>query len=390
MLNAGSSSLKFQLFKMQNRLSLCSGLLENIAQSSSAVHFQFQKEAYHKQVAIKDHTEALSICFDLLMEYGVIVSLDELSAVAHRVVHGGDRYSQACYIDAEVIEELSRLIPLAPLHNPANLAGILAVRTYSKEIRQIAVFDTAFHQSMPPKAFRYGLRSTLYEEDRIRRYGFHGSSHQYVSQKAASFLNREIGSFNCISLHLGNGASACAVKGGKSMDTSMGMTPLEGLVMGTRSGDVDAGILFYLHEHKGYSMEKIKALLEYNSGLEGICAEHDMRRIIDKAQEGNNYQLALDIFIYRIKKYIGAYMAVLGRVDAIVFTGGIGEHAALIRQKVCEGLEVFGIELDKERNDTQSGVFAFEEEGAPVRLLVVPANEELQIAKEATELLQRV
>ncbi len=385
--NAGSSSLKFQLFKMQDESSVCTGLIESIGEETSVIHFHFEENEHTKDLPVKDHFEAFNICFDLLFEFGIIVEIEELSAVGHRVVHGGDVFSHAREINHEVIERLKEFIPLAPLHNPANIAGILAVEQHSANIRQVAVFDTAFHHSMPEKAYRYAVKPELFFEDKIRRYGFHGSSHQYVCHKAAALLDKAPENTNIISLHLGNGASACAVQEGKSIDTSMGMTPLEGLVMGSRSGDIDAGVLSYLHEHKHYSMQEIQHLLNHESGLVGICAEHDMRVILQKAQAGNKYQLAIDLFVYRIKKYIGAYMAVLGQVDAIVFTGGIGENAPLIREMVCDGLSLFGIEIDREKNKNTKKCFAFESEGASVKLFVIATNEELEIAKQTKKVL---
>jgi len=297
---------------MQDQSVLCSGLIERIAEDESNVTFSLKEHTRYKRLHIKDHEEALNVLFDLLFDSGVIVTLDELGAVGHRVVHGGEFYKQATLIDEEVLSKLESLIPLAPLHNPANIAGIRAVTAHAKELMQVAVFDTAFHHSMPAKAYRYALPRELYEKDGIRRYGFHGTSHAYITKAAAGYLNKEVSDLNIISLHLGNGASVCAVSKGKSVDTSMGMTPLEGLVMGSRSGDIDPSIIVYLHQHKGYSIEKIDHLLNHESGLIGLCGENDMRAIIKKAKTDQDYRLALDVFVYRIQKYIGAYMAILG------------------------------------------------------------------------------
>jgi len=275
---------------------------------------------------------------------------------------------------------------LAPLHNPANIAGIRAVTAHAKGLVQVAVFDTAFHHSMPAKAYRYALPRELYETDGIRRYGFHGTSHAYITKAAAGYLNKEVSDLNIISLHLGNGASVCAVRQGKSIDTSMGMTPLEGLVMGSRSGDIDPSIIFYLHRHKGYSMDKIDHLLNHESGLIGLCGENDMRTIIKKAKTDEEYRLALDLFVYRIQKYIGAYMAILGKIDAIVFTGGIGEHASEVRKMVCRGLEGLGVVIDSDRQEKME----IQSASSAVRICVIPTDEELEIALQTKALLSVV
>jgi len=382
-INSGSSSLKFKLFSMQDESVLCSGLIERIGTDESNITFSLKEHTQSKTLHIKDHDEALNILFDLLFDSGIIVTLDELGAVGHRVVHGGESYTQATLIDEDVLVKLESLIPLAPLHNPANIAGIRAVTAHTKELRQVAVFDTAFHHSMPAKAYRYALPRELYEKDGIRRYGFHGTSHAYITKVAAGYLNKEVSDLNIISLHLGNGASICAVREGKSVDTSMGMTPLEGLVMGSRSGDIDPSIIVYLHQLKGYSIEKIDHLLNYESGLIGLCGENDMRTIVKKAKIDEDYRLALDVFVYRIQKYIGAYMAVMGKIDAIVFTGGIGEHASEVREKICHGLEGLGVVIDpdaKEKVEIQSVESA-------VRICVIPTDEELEIALQTKALL---
>jgi acetate kinase len=385
-INSGSSSLKFKLFSMQDQSVLCSGLIEEIGDDESTLTFSLKVHERHKTLHIKDHEEALSVLFDLLFDSGVIVTLDELGAVSHRVVHGGAFYTQATVIDEEVLSNLVSLVPLAPLHNPANIAGIRAVRAHAKELTQVAVFDTAFHHSMPAKAYRYALPGELYETDKIRRYGFHGTSHAYITKATARYLNKGVSELNIISLHLGNGASACAVKEGKSIDTSMGMTPLEGLVMGSRSGDIDPSIIVYLQQYKGYSIEKIDHLLNHESGLVGLCGENDMRTIIKKAKTDEDYRLALEVFVYRIQKYIGAYMAILGRVDAIVFTGGIGEHADEVREMVCHGLEGLGIVVDPDA----TGKVEIQSASSAVRICVIPTDEELEIAIQTKALLSVV
>lgn len=385
-INSGSSSLKFKLFWMQDNSVLCSGLIEKIGEGESYVTLTLKEHTRYKTLHIKDHEEALNVLFDLLFDSGVIVTLDELGGVGHRVVHGGEFYTQATLVDEEMILKLESLIPLAPLHNPANIAGIRAVTAHAKELVQVAVFDTAFHQSMPEKAYRYALPGELYETDSIRRYGFHGTSHAYITKAMAGYLNKEVADLNIISLHLGNGASVCAVRGGKSIDTSMGMTPLEGLVMGSRSGDIDPSIILYLYRHKGYSIDKIDHLLNHESGLIGLCGENDMRTVVQKAKTDEAYGLALDVFVYRIQKYIGAYMAILGRTDAIVFAGGIGEHSCEIREMVCQGLEGLGVIIDP---DIKQGI-EIQSASSAVRICVIPTDEELEIARQTKALLNTV
>ncbi len=387
-LNAGSSSLKFKLYNMNDRECLCTGLIEKIAKDESPVSVSIKEQTHKKALHIKDHTEALNVLFDLLFEWGLIVTIDELRAVGHRVVHGGELYSEATLIDEEVLENLRRLIPLAPLHNPANIAGIEAVRLRSKELIQVAVFDTAFHQSMPAAAYRYAVPNELYEHERVRRYGFHGTSHGYILKELAMLLNKTPEQSSAISLHLGNGASACAIKNGKSIDTSMGMTPLEGLVMGSRSGDLDPGIVFFLHRRKGYTIDQIDTLLNTRSGLLGLCGENDMRTLLKKAKEDENCRLALDVFVYRIKKYIGAYLAVLGKTDALVFTAGIGEHASAVREMVCSGLEGLGIVIDKGENlSKKDGAFSIHAKDSAIKIFVIPTDEELEIALQTKDVL---
>ena len=388
-INAGSSSLKFKLFNMYEKSVICAGILENIGHSNSTLSFSYQEKVLKQEITINTHDEALNILFDLIFEEGVLIDISEVYAVGHRVVHGGNLFSTSVEINEEVMQGLKQFIPLAPLHNPANIAGIYAVDKKAPTLKQVAVFDTAFHQSMPEYASRYALDNALYLEDKVQKYGFHGSSHAYVFKQACKVLNTEASETNIISLHLGNGASACAIKKGKSVDTSMGMSPLEGLVMGTRSGDLDPSIVFYLHRQKGYSIDEIDELLNNNSGLFGLCGENDMRTILSKAQKGNSYQLALDIFVYRIKKYLGAYMAVLQEVNAIVFTGGIGENASLIRQKVCEGLDIFGIGVDSAKNaQTQQNNFSFDAQDSRIKLLVISTDEELEIALQTKDVLE--
>jgi len=388
-INAGSSSLKFKLFKMLDESVLCLGQIESIGKQNSRISFEHQAHSSEKKLDVLDHEHAFHILFDLLFEEGLLVDINELYAVGHRVVHGGDLFSKATKVSDEMISQLKELIPLAPLHNPSNIAGISAVKQKSESLAQVAVFDTAFHHSIPDYASRYALPSKLYFEDKIQRYGFHGSSYAYVSKQASKLLDKPLEETTIISLHLGNGASACAIKNGRSIDTSMGMTPLEGLVMGTRSGDIDPSIIFYLSEQKGYSVDEIDLLLNKQSGLLGLCGDNDMRLILAKAQKGNEYQLALDIYVYRIKKYIGAYLAILGSADGIVFTGGIGENSSEIREQVLQGLEGLNIYFDPVKNrEVKDEDFFFNMPGASINLMVIKTDEELEIALQTREVLQ--
>jgi acetate kinase len=314
-----------------------------------------------------------------------------LLGIGHRVVHGGEAFREPALIDGEVVEAIRGLIPLAPLHNPSNLLGIEVARERFPGVPQVAVFDTAFHQTLPPRAYRYALPHELYETHQVRRYGFHGSSHAYVAKEAARHLGLPIEEADLIILHLGNGASAAAVQGGMSIDTSLGMTPLEGLVMGTRCGDLDPSIPFYLMRRTGRKPEEVESLLNKESGLKGICGASDMREILAAAAQGNERAgLAVEMFCYRIKKYIGAYHAVMGRLGALVFTGGIGENAAPIRQRVCEGLEHLGIAIDRVKNETAQGPIAeLQQEGSLVTVLVVRTNEELEIAQQTISTIEK-
>jgi acetate kinase len=307
------------------------------------------------------------------------------------VVHGGEEFKEPTRINKKVIDTIRRLIPLAPLHNPANLMGIEVAMQSAPEVPQIAVFDTAFHQSIPAHAFRYAIPQNLYEAHHVRRYGFHGTSHYYVAKQAANLLHRTLQSLNLITLHLGNGASMTAVKGGRSLDTSMGMTPLEGLIMGTRSGDIDPAIIFYLERKTGMERDKVEFILNHESGLKGICGVNDMREIEKLAEAGNaRARLAIEMVCYRIKKYIGAYYAVLGQLDALVFTAGIGENSPLIRARSCRGLSHLGIDVDPLKNDRRSEeAFEIQSTSSRVKILVVPTDEELEIAQQTVACIQK-
>lgn len=397
-LNSGSSSLKFQLFNMKNFHLLASGLVEQIGEKHSFAHMKYangihQKENIRQPTCqdrpVADHQQAIEIMFDMLKESSCLTRMEELAGIGHRVVHGGENFHDPVLINDQVIATIERLIPLAPLHNPANLTGIRVTKQRSPEIPQVAVFDTSFHQSIPEHAYIYGLPYTLYEEQQVRRYGFHGTSHHYVVQQAAIYLDKKISKLKLISLHLGNGTSAAAVRYGKSIDTSMGMTPLEGLVMGTRCGDIDPAIPFYLARETGMTLQEIEDLLNKQSGLKGICGQNDMRAIVKKAEKGDaGSELAIRIFCYHIKKYIGAYMAALNGVDAIIFTGGIGENSNLIRERSCENLQNLGVDIDPVKSNASSNkIREIHCDSAQVKVLVIPTNEELAIAMQTVKLV---
>ena len=382
-LNAGSSSLKCQYFIHEK--SIASLTIEKIGEEEGTTTLRYAGQKTDHLSTVKDHHQAIETLFTLLKEFHIIADVTELNAVGHRVVHGGPYFSQPTLVNAEVIEQIRSLIPLAPLHNPSNLEGIEIIANAYPELKQVAVFDTAFHQTMPEYAARYPLPYALYEEAHIRRYGFHGTSHAYVANEAAKLLHKPLAELNLITLHLGNGASAAAIQAGKSIDTSMGLTPLEGLMMGTRSGDIDPAIISYLVRTQKMDVEAIDRMLNKESGLKGICNSNDMRDIIENTEKGDEKsKLALEMYVYRIKKYIGAYIASLGYVDALVFTGGIGEHASHIREMVCEGLEcTFGIMIDTEKNDgVKSKNTAVQTAASKTAILVISTNEELEIAKQ--------
>lgn len=395
-LNSGSSSLKFQLFNKSDLSVLASGLIEEIGDSSSAAQLSFidsscVEQEFKQNIPVVDHRAAIQLMSEMLQESGALVDTAELAGIGHRVVHGGEAFHQPVRIDDTVIAAIEELIPLAPLHNPANLMGIRVSMEHVAETPQVAVFDTAFHQSIPEHAYLYALPYRLYEEQKVRRYGFHGTSHAYVARQAALHLGKPVEELNIITLHLGNGASAAAIRGGECIDTSMGMTPLEGLVMGTRSGDLDPAILFYLGREIGLDMNELDTMLNKESGLKGICGEHDMRRISQAADRGDPQSLlALTMFCYRLKKYIGSYMAALGGVDCIVFTGGIGENSAIVRSMSCQGMERLGVSLDYDKNSLrQKGILEIQATDSRVSLLVVPTDEEYEIASQTLEVISK-
>lgn len=389
-LNAGSSSIKYSLFAMAEHQTLLTGLIERIGETLAQHRYSLNDSATQRhEKAIDNHQQALQELFKVLTESGSLGTGD-LSCIGHRVVHGGEFFREPALIDSNVIQHIASLIPLAPLHNPANLLGIEESLKQMGNVPQVAVFDTAFHSSLPDYAYRYALPDNLYRELGVRRYGFHGTSHHYVAKQAAQFLGKPLEELNLISLHLGNGASVTAIQKGRSIDTSMGMTPLEGLMMGTRCGDIDPALHFYLAQALDLSLDAIENLLNKQSGCKGICGENDMRTIHDLADGGDETaQLALAMYAYRIKKYIGAYFAVLGRVDALVFTGGIGENDCQLRQQCCTGLSGLGIMIDAKKNQGPARpCFAINAEESIVGLLVVKTHEELEIAIQAQACLE--
>jgi len=374
---------------------LASGLIEQIGDPLSSASLQYyadkgnKKEKLIRKETIPEHRQAIKVMEELLQASGAMNDIKELAGIGHRVVHGGEFFHDPILINSQVIQTIEKLIPLAPLHNPANLTGIRVAMEHAKRIPQVAVFDTAFHQTIPEHGYLYALPYNLYEKQRVRRYGFHGTSHCYVSKQAALFLDLPKEKLNIISLHLGNGASAAAIHDGQCIDTSMGLTPLEGLIMGTRSGDLDPAILFYLGRETGMNMDELDDMLNKHSGLKGICGENDMRTISKRAQQGDaRAHLALTMFCYRLKKYIGAYMAAMGSLDCLVFTGGIGENSAVVREMTCRNMAGLGIMLDKEKNKTTGqGISKIHTAESRVHLLVVPTDEELEIATQTLQVI---
>lgn len=389
-LNCGSSSIKYQLFDMPARTLLAKGMIERIGESQAAMIHQEGNDKQKQLIAAADHEQAMAAILAKLMhvEGGQRSTKEPIAAVGHRVVHGGEAFTGSVVITEEVIASIEKTAQLAPLHNPPNLTGIRAAMHALPDAPQIACFDTAFHATIPQIAYMYALPYELYEKHGVRRYGFHGTSHRYVARRAAEILGRHKYEINCITCHLGNGSSIAAVKDGRSIDTSMGLTPLEGLVMGTRCGDIDPAILFHLAGN-GYDLKSLNDLCNKKSGVLGVSGcSNDMRTLVDEAARGHERaQLAIDMFCYRIKKYIGAYYAALGHLDAIVFTGGIGENAAVVREKICEGLDELGIKLDPQRNSTASHeARRIDAEGGRVAVLVIPTDEEGVIAADTYQL----
>ncbi|RSS82893.1 acetate kinase [Streptomyces sp. WAC06614] len=393
-LNSGSSSVKYQLLDMADRSRLAVGLVERIGEETSRlVHEPLATGGDRREQLgpIADHEAALKAVAAELAADGLGLDSPELAAVGHRVVHGGTRFTAPTVIDDEVLAEIRSLVPLAPLHNPANVTGIEVARALRADIPQVAVFDTAFHATMADHVAQYAIDAEVAERFSVRRYGFHGTSHAYVSRATARLLGKAPEEVNVIVLHLGNGASASAVRGGVCVDTSMGLTPLEGLVMGTRSGDLDPAVIFHLARVGGMSVDEIDSLLNKKSGLLGMCGDNDMREVLRRAGEGDEAAgRAFATYVHRLKKYIGAYTAVLGRVDAVVFTAGVGENAAPVREAAVAGLEELGLALDHRANAERSGEpRLISPEYARVAVAVVPTDEELEIAAQAYELVTR-
>lgn len=397
-INCGSSSFKYQLLEMPQGKALCSGLVERIGDAvGSLTHKVFKENGeeakYLFEQPFPDHTAGMHAVVKLFTdpEKGVIKDLSEITAVGHRTVQGGERFINACLVGEEEKKAIRDLASLAPLHNPANLQGIEVAQKLFPNAPSVAVFDTEFHATMPPKSFIYAIPYEYYKKYGIRRYGFHGTSHQYVTESAAAFLGKNINEFNAITCHLGNGCSMAAVKNGKSFDTSMGMTPLAGLVMGTRSGDIDPALHAFIANATGQDIREIDDVLNKQSGLKGLCGMNDMRDIHTKREQGDKLaQLAFDVFCHRIKSYLGAYYAILGRVDAVIFTAGIGENDNFMRAEVCKDLSHMGITIDSAANDKRSGeVRNISAPDGRVPVLVVPTNEELAIAKATLKVLKK-
>ncbi|WP_019538739.1 acetate kinase [Proteiniphilum acetatigenes] len=393
-LNCGSSSIKYKLFEMESKEVIAQGGVEKIGMKGSFLKFALPDgQKVMLEGEILEHRAGIEYILGVLLseKYGCIQSLDEIEAVGHRVVHGGERFNSSVLITDEVIEILNECIELAPLHNPPNLKGIYAIQELMPDTPQVGVFDTAFHQTMPDYAYMYGIPHSLYEKYGIRRYGFHGTSHRYVSARACEFLGVPYEEQRIITAHIGNGGSVTAIKNGKSIDTSMGMTPVEGLIMGTRSGDVDPGVISYIMEKEHMGTTGISTLLNKFSGVLGISGiSSDMREIEAGIKNGNKRAiLAMDTYNYRIKKYIGSYAAVLGGVDILVFTGGVGENQAITRRDVCRNMEFMGIELDEEVNaSVRAKEVVISKPTSKVKVVIIPTDEELSIANDTIEILQ--
>ncbi|MFT4073515.1 MAG: acetate kinase [Dysgonamonadaceae bacterium] len=393
-LNCGSSSIKYKLFNMEAKTVLASGTIEKIGLKGSFLRFNDNKgNKIILEGEILEHQAGIEYILGVLTseKYGCISSLKEIDAVGHRVVHGGEQFNESVLITDQVVAKVVECIDLAPLHNPPNLDGIYAVKELMGDIPQVAVFDTAFHQTMPASSFLYGLPYSLYEKYSLRRYGFHGTSHRYVSKRAADMLGIPYENSKIISCHLGNGGSLCAVLNGKSMDTSMGMTPVEGLLMGTRCGDIDPGVVPYIMDKENIGTQAISTLINKHSGLLGISGvSSDMREVLAAADEGNERaKLALEVFIHKVKQYIGSYAAIMGGADIILFTGGIGENNSFLRQEVCAGLGFMGVEVDTAVNDTIHGDEAvISTDMSKVKVLVVPTDEEYMIASDTMNIIR--
>jgi acetate kinase len=390
-INCGSSSLKYQLINMKDENCLAQGLIERISSEGSVLTQKVEgRQKYIVKKNMNNHTEAIELVLKTLIDEtnGVIKSVDEITAVGHRVVHGGEYYSKSVLIDGKIMEALESCSKLAPLHNPANITGINCCMEIMPSTPMVAVFDTAFHQTMPEYAYIYPLPYELYEVNKIRKYGFHGTSHKYVSQVAAKMMNKDIKDLKIVSCHLGNGASIDAIKGGKSIDTSMGFTPLAGIAMGTRSGDIDPSIITFLMQELDLSPSEITDLMNKKSGILGISGiSSDFRDIWEAAKNNKRAQLALDVFHYEVKKYICAYAGALGGVDCIIFTAGVGENSVKAREACCAGLEFLGVKIDLEKNNVIGKAAEISTADSTVKVFVIPTNEELMIARDTKEVI---
>lgn len=393
-INCGSSSLKYQLINMENEAVLAKGLVERIAIDGSILTQKVNGEKYIIEQPMKDHKDAIKLVLEALVDpkHGVIKNMSEISAVGHRVVHGGEKYANSVLIDENVMKSIEDCIKLAPLHNPPNIIGINACKDLMPDTPMVAVFDTAFHQTLPNYAFTYPLPYELYEKYGIRKYGFHGTSHKYVSKAAGEFLNKDIADLKIITCHLGNGASVTAVKNGKSVDTSMGFTPLDGVAMGTRSGSIDPAIVTFLIKELKMSIDEVDTLLNKKSGILGIFgSSSDMRDVKKAAFKENNEKakLALDVFHYKIKQFIGSYIAAMNGADVVVFTGGIGENSPENREGICENMDYLGIKINKAENNNAIGITKdISAADSKVKVLVIPTDEELMIARDTKDIVQ--
>lgn len=392
-INCGSSSLKYQLIDSDTEAVIAKGLCERIGIDGRLTHQTMGKDKYTVDVPMPEHNAAVKYVLDALLdqEKGAITSLSEIDAVGHRIVHGGEKFANSVVISDEVMEAIEECNDLAPLHNPANLIGIRACQSHMPGVPMVAVFDTAFHQTMPDKAYTYAIPYEYYENYKIRRYGFHGTSHSFVSKRLAELIGKDIKDTKMIICHLGNGSSITAVDGGKSVDTSMGLTPLAGLPMGTRSGDIDPAILEFIAGKEGKSVEEITTILNKKSGVSGLSGVSSDFRDLDAGMKNGNdrCRLALDVFCYSVKKYIGAYAAAMGGLDAIAFTAGIGENNPYVRRRATTGLEFMGIDIDEEKNEVRGDETKISTDSSKIQVWVVPTNEELAIARETVELVSK-
>lgn len=393
-INCGSSSLKYQLIDMNTESALATGLVERIGlEGANLTQKSEGKEKYEIIEPMKDHQVAVNLVLNALLDekYGVIKSIDEINAVGHRIVHGGEKYAESALVTDQVMRDLEECSKLAPLHNPAHIIGIKACQKSMPNTPMVVVFDTAFHQTMPESSYMYALPYELYEKEHIRKYGFHGTSHKYVSAKVAEVMGKNIEDLKIITCHLGNGASIAAIKDGKCLDTSMGFTPLDGLVMGSRCGSIDPAVVTYLIDELGYTAQEVNTLMNKKSGILGVSGvTSDFRDVEAAAEKGSKEaQIALDLFRKSVKKYIGSYIAEMNGCDVIVFTAGVGENSIIERGAICRGLEFLGIELDEERNNIRAKVAEISKEGSRIKLFVIPTNEELMIAKDTASIVSK-